>query len=137
MCKAPAVWRWSTVVIAGLLLGAAGCDSGSSGVEDGINAAMDRVERAFPAGVACSQTKAGSNFRIRSCRLPQGVDAVVASIRARHGDDAALGPPSFDAPGIVTFWIKGDGQCDGKYFVTLKWLTSQSQTAEMSGNCED
>jgi len=131
------VWRWSTVVIAGLLLGAAGCGPGSSGAEAGINAAMDQVERVFPAGVACSQTKAGSNFRIRSCQLPQGANAVVASIRARHGDDAALGPPSFDTPGIGTFRIKGDAQCDGNYFVTLKWETIQTQTAELSGNCED
>ena len=137
MCQAPGVRRWSTVVIAGLLLGAAGCGSGSSGPEAGINAAMDRVERAFPAGVECKQTKAGGNFRIRSCRLPQGVDAVVASIRARHGNDAELGPPSFDASGIATFWIKGDAHCDGRYFVTLKGETSQTQTAEMSGNCED
>ena len=131
------MWRWSTVVIAGLLLGAAACGSGSSGAEAGINAAMDRVERAFPAAVACSQTKAGSNFRIRSCRLPQGVDAVVASIRARHGNDAELGPPSLDAPGIETFWVKGDARCDGKYFVTLKWEASQTQRAELVGNCED
>jgi len=128
------VRRWATVVVLAFLLVLAGCSSGSG---SGIDAAMNQVERLFPPGTKRTGTTTGSNSRTRTYRLPEQVDAVVASIRARHGDDAALGPPSLDAPGIETFWIKGDAQCDGKYFVTLKWVASQTQRAKLSGNCED
>jgi hypothetical protein len=107
------------------------------GSVSGIDAAMNRVERLLPPGIERTGATSGSNFRTRTYRLPEEVDAVVASIRKRHGDDSTLGPPSFDAPAFVSFWIPGNSECDGKYFVSLTWKPSQSRTAELRGNCED